>query len=235
MSTETAVIYVITCVINNRVYVGSAKDGKKRFREHLKALMKGKHWNKKFQRSWDKHKAENFKFEIVEECSLDQRWIREQWWINKLCACDPVCGFNFMHSVQELLPSPEMSRMLKAYWKQRWQDPEYRERRTEELKGLVEKPGVREKMQASKVAAWQDPEFRKDRIERFKKAAKQGKAKLSSRAKALWKDPEYRAKQLIERKKRFKDPAFRAKLSVAATNRPGRATWYIDRTRNEIV
>src|SRR5207302_130508 len=110
-----------------------------RLRDHWCFLAKGTHENRRLQRAWDKYGSENFSSYIVEQCSLEQRWVREQWWIDKLCAADRSTGFNIMHSVQGLLPSKQMSKILKDYWHKRWQDPEYAQKRTEELKGLSKK------------------------------------------------------------------------------------------------
>lgn len=213
-SVATADIYTITCVETGKVYVGSAKRGLHRLKGHWAALTRGKHENQYLQRAWRKYGADQFSGKIVETCPLDQRWVREQWWIDNLCVCDRKRGFNVMHSVACLLPSPAMSKVLKKYWKKRWQDPSYKERRTEELKGLVEKPGVRDKMRASKLASWQDPEFRALQTKKHQEwsAKPKNKSKMKSIGKSLWQDPEYRAKQLVERKARFADPAFRAVL-----------------------
>lgn len=229
----TADIYVITCATNSKVYVGSAKQSRIRLKDHWVTLKAGKHVNSYLQRAWNKHGAESFSHKIVESCPLDQRWVREQWWINELRACDKSYGFNSMHSVQELLPSPVMSKKLTRYWKIRWQDPEYKEKRTEELRGLSKKPGVRAKMQASKLASWQDPEYRALQTKKHQEWAAKNKATLRANAKKLWDDPAYRAKQLAERKARFKDPVFRAKLSAAALKRPSKR--FPPVAHNEIV
>lgn len=223
----TAKVYVITCSATSKVYVGSSVKPRIRLKDHWVILTKGCHENSYLQRAWNKYGAEQFSWKIVETCPEDQRWIREQWWIDELRACDRRFGYNAMHSVRGLTPSPIMSKKLKAYWKVRWKDPAYKEKRTQELSGLSKKPGVAEKMRASKLAAWQDPEYREKQSVSRRKAALKNSDKLRARAKSLWEDPEYRAKQMAERKKRFQDPAFRAKLSEAAANRPPRAKWYI--------
>lgn len=225
---NTADIYVITCTATSKVYVGSSVRGRIRLKDHRTALIKGKHQNPYLQNAWLKYGVDCFTHKVVETCSIGDRWVREQWWINKLRACESGFGFNVMHSVQELLPSRRMSRKLKRYWQKRWQDEEYAKQRTEQLRGLVEQPGVREKMSKSKLDQWQDPAYRKKQTEAHKQYAKKNGPKLSAQTKFLWQDPEYRAKQMAERKTRFKDPVFRAKLSVAAQNRKTRAKWIVD-------
>ncbi len=216
---NSADIYIITCTVTHKVYVGSAKRSKVRLDDHWAALANGRHENPHLQRAWNKYGASCFEWEVIETCPLAARWVREQHWIDQRHACDRRYGFNIMHSAQVLLPSPAMSKILKKYWKRRWEDSEYRERRTDELKSLVSKPGVRAKMQASKLASWQDPEYRRIQSEKHRQYAAKNKKKMSANTKNLWNDPEYRAKQMAERKARFQDPAFRAKLSKAALNR----------------
>jgi len=92
-------------------------------------------------------------------------------------------------------------------------------------------------MRESKIENWKDPEYRALQTKKHKQYSEKNRSKLQTQAKSLWANPEYRAKQLAERKARFQDPVFRAKLSVAAQNRRPRAKWIIDKTRafDEIV
>lgn len=63
----TSGIYIIRCIPTNKVYVGSSKNIEERWLQHKQMLLKGSHHSIKLQRAWDKHGAENFEFEIVEE------------------------------------------------------------------------------------------------------------------------------------------------------------------------
>ena len=57
-------IYKITNLINNKFYIGSSSDLKKRLYEHRRELNLGVHANKHLQSAWNKYGEENFKFEI---------------------------------------------------------------------------------------------------------------------------------------------------------------------------
>lgn len=59
-------IYKITNLINEKIYVGSSIDLKRRNRNHFKELIENKHNNQKLQRAFNKYGEENFKFEILE-------------------------------------------------------------------------------------------------------------------------------------------------------------------------
>lgn len=231
---EKASIYVLRCGPNGRVYVGSAKDGKKRILGHFKSLIAGNHVNSYLQRAFNKYGREAFTNEIVEVCLLEDRWLREQHWINALRACDRKHGFNVMHSAQQLQPSPVMSKKLKAYWKKRWSNVDYAKARVEQLKSITARPEVKEKMRADKLARWQDGEYRKllVGIHKDRAARPEVKAQMKSAGVRLWQDPEYREKQMAERKLRFADPAFRLKLSIAAKNRRSKLKVFV---HDEIV
>lgn len=78
-----SVIYAILNKINNKRYVGSAKDFKVRKRIHLNQLKQNKHHSYILQKAWNKYGNNNFEFIILEEV-LDSRFLikREQWWID---------------------------------------------------------------------------------------------------------------------------------------------------------
>lgn len=57
-------IYLITCLSNNKIYVGSAKCLESRFIEHTKLLNISKHYNRHLQNAWSLYGSEAFKFSI---------------------------------------------------------------------------------------------------------------------------------------------------------------------------
>ena len=78
------VIYKITCLINNWVYVGVTVNMYQRKHTHKSALKKGNHGNKQLQNDYNKYGENSFVFEIVEECADEIRIDRETFWINSL-------------------------------------------------------------------------------------------------------------------------------------------------------
>jgi len=62
-------IYLIKNIINKKVYIGSAVNIDKRWKEHKKLLKQGKHHSKHLQYAWNIDGQLNFKFEIIEEVS----------------------------------------------------------------------------------------------------------------------------------------------------------------------
>jgi group I intron endonuclease len=64
-------IYKIINVVNNKFYVGSAVDLKRRKTRHFSELRTGKHNNRYLQAAWVKYGEQAFVFVVVEELSDD--------------------------------------------------------------------------------------------------------------------------------------------------------------------
>lgn len=79
-------IYKIVNKINNKVYVGQAVDIKRRLSEHKSYSFNPNHnsYNYAIHRAIRKYGIENFSFEIIEECSIEQLDEREKYWIKQL-------------------------------------------------------------------------------------------------------------------------------------------------------
>lgn len=78
------VIYKIRNVVNDKFYVGSTVDSRKRFWAHRKALRLGTHDCIHLQRAWNKYGEDCFKFEIVEQLdSRDALYPAEQKWLDE--------------------------------------------------------------------------------------------------------------------------------------------------------
>jgi len=89
-----AIIYKITNLLNNKVYIGSTKSWDKRFKSHLSKLNGNYHINKHLQSAWNKYGEESFKFEIIREVSENILRRAEQFYINKFQSLNPLYGYN---------------------------------------------------------------------------------------------------------------------------------------------
>lgn len=77
-------IYKIINVVNNKFYVGSAVDLKRRKTRHFSELRTGKHNNSKLQNSWNKHGEQAFVFVVVEDLSPEADLLAaENIWLKK--------------------------------------------------------------------------------------------------------------------------------------------------------
>jgi len=95
------VIYKITNTVNNKVYVGQTKWFKKRFGEHLKALLSNSHCNIHLQGSVNKYGKDNFIVEIIEFVEdLKELTAREQYWVDYYKSYDECNGYNLCKDVR---------------------------------------------------------------------------------------------------------------------------------------
>lgn len=67
-----AVIYRITNMANGHYYIGSAESFARREWQHKYALKRNEHKNPRLQAAWNKHGADMFVFEVVEEVPEDR-------------------------------------------------------------------------------------------------------------------------------------------------------------------
>ena len=89
-------IYVITCFVNGKVYVGSGKDLADRRSHHFSALKGVRHRNAHLQASYTKYGRGAFSFAVLEYCSVEDLIARETWWISLLDSCNRIKGYNIL-------------------------------------------------------------------------------------------------------------------------------------------
>ena len=91
-------VYVIRCIANNRLYIGSSSNLAVRLSRHFTMLRGGRHENKKLQRHYDKYGDAAFEcdlLELAESGSLDeveQKWIDHYWPTRLLINCQRKAG-----------------------------------------------------------------------------------------------------------------------------------------------
>lgn len=206
-------IYVIRNLITHKVYVGSSVNLTRRIRNHHADLMAGSHFNEHLQRAWQKHGSGNFAFEIVEECEPSCRIVREQSWISDLQASNPEHGYNVMHTVRGVVPSPRRSKISKDMWN----DPAFVSNIKTKRALTAKDPAFVEKERASAKALWATDEHRQ-KMRRRDEALKRNdgfKAKRRDLAKAQWENPSSRAKGVAAAVQQWSDPEAREKLLEA--------------------
>jgi len=90
-------IYKITCKPTDKIYVGSSKNMKIRYRTHLSNLKSGRHGNPYMKNSYEKYGKEAFEFSILEYCEYENLLDREYFWINELNSTFSSIGFNIIY------------------------------------------------------------------------------------------------------------------------------------------
>lgn len=92
MFTNNPVIYCIKNIINNKIYIGSAKNFRIRRNLHLLQLKKNKHHSIVLQRAWNKYGENNFEFiELTSVLNLKDLIKIEQLFIDELKPQYNIC------------------------------------------------------------------------------------------------------------------------------------------------
>jgi len=81
-------------VPTGKIYIGSAVNLYVRFYGHRTALRGKRHQNQHLQSAWNKHGEHAFTFTVLELVLAPFLLEREQYYLDKLKACDPKRGFN---------------------------------------------------------------------------------------------------------------------------------------------
>lgn len=79
-----AYIYKIQNIKNGKYYIGSANNFEIRKKQHINDLNKLKHHNYLLQRDWNYYGDENFKFTVLEVVPDDQKFQKEQEYLDLL-------------------------------------------------------------------------------------------------------------------------------------------------------
>lgn len=95
-------IYKVTNILNGKIYVGKSVDIQARWTTHLReSMIDDKQWQANyrgvktpFHAAIRKYGADNFTFEVIEECAFEQLNDREKYWIKTLDATNKEKGYN---------------------------------------------------------------------------------------------------------------------------------------------
>jgi group I intron endonuclease len=139
-------IYRITNIINNKIYIGSSRNIKKRFYHHKGVLKNNKHCNKYLQYSYNKYGKENFIYEILEICNENIIIEREQFYIdlynpdyNILKTAYSFSGYKKSREVIEKIALKNRGLIRTEELKKRWSIIKKNNPRPDHYKLIVEK------------------------------------------------------------------------------------------------
>lgn len=90
------VIYKITNIINNKIYIGSASYFDKRIGTHISRLRRNKHDNKYLQSAYNKYGEINFTFSILEETTKELLLVKEQNYLDFYKSYNREIGYNLV-------------------------------------------------------------------------------------------------------------------------------------------
>lgn len=111
-------VYAIVHVASGKRYVGSSgRSFSIRFRDHHRALRKGRHHSGYLQQAWDKHGESAFEFRIEEITPPEHALACEQVFIDWRNSSDRKCGYNRTPTAGSLLGFRHSDEMCKAHGK----------------------------------------------------------------------------------------------------------------------
>lgn len=87
-------VYKITCLANNRVYIGSSNNIHRRIIEHKSDLKLNKHHNRFLQKDYNKYGLSAFQFDVVCYCDVDKLLLKEQQIIDKYAGLNSSSNYN---------------------------------------------------------------------------------------------------------------------------------------------
>src|SRR5262249_9435038 len=123
-------IYQIRCLVDGKVYVGSAVNFRKRWTSHQSQLSRRRHHSRHLQGAWQKHGADQFVFEVLEVVPEKADLARiEQEWLDRTQSFNRSIGFNLSPTAGSALGvklSPETCVKRSAAMKGRKLSPETR-------------------------------------------------------------------------------------------------------------
>ena len=116
---KTIGIYKITNNINNKCYIGSSNNIKKRLAEHKRCLRLGNHHSIILQRAYIKYGLEKFSFDIIKECCEDDLLKFEQEYFglflpeyNVLRVAGSFRGYKHTDETKELLRQKRKNQII---------------------------------------------------------------------------------------------------------------------------
>lgn len=107
-------IYMIVNIVNNHRYIGSSVNIKRRLEVHRANLRHNRHDNLHLQNAWNKYGENNFIFSVLERCSKDDRFIREQYYVDTLKP-----EYNICLDIVQNPPASEESRLKQSNTRKR--------------------------------------------------------------------------------------------------------------------
>lgn len=214
-----AAIYTITCIASGKVYVGQTINVRKRWESHRHYLARGTHRNHHLQRSWAKHGASAFVFEV---CALPLPDLPLAVALNDLeiAVLGQTASAYNLDEVGEprMRVSAETRAKLSAQRKALWDDPEFKEKmRKAQQAAHANMSPEKKAARAQAIAEGQGgPEKAAAKSKRFKTLweSEEHREAQSEKRRGNWEDPDYVARQRASRIVASNDPQVKARRSA---------------------
>lgn len=203
----TTGVYRIHCSANDTYYVGESIKKHCRIKQHINALKRGEHENEHMQRAWDKYGSSAFSYRWVWLCPAEIEDVLSRHKLSRLTRrieADVASamidnGFKLFNikpfdKWDDANPTTnkETAKKVSEAAKNRWRDPEIREKMTNIIRGFSKRPEFK-----AARSAFQKEHKNRPEVKQF----------YSDAAKRQWANPETRAKLMAGlEKSRFKKP-----------------------------
>jgi group I intron endonuclease len=120
-------VYAIVNLIDGKQYVGSSKDLRRRWRDHVNQLQSNKHSNDHLQRAFHKYGATVFEFRILQEIANEEELLSaEQYWLDFTKCYSRHLGYNIDPAANHSITSPETAAKISAKIKGKFRSEETR-------------------------------------------------------------------------------------------------------------
>jgi group I intron endonuclease len=130
-NSKEGIIYKIKNSLNNDFYIGSTGNLKKRYYTHLNDIRSNKNTCIKLIRSVNKYGEQNFIFEIIEKCNINELLTREQYYLDIL---NPKYNISKIAGSNLGIKRTKETKLKKSIsQKENWKKEEYREKHLKEL------------------------------------------------------------------------------------------------------
>lgn len=196
-------IYLIKNTTNNKVYVGSAVNIDKRWKQHKKDLNEGKHHSCHLQSAWDKYGEQSFTFDILELVTNPVHLLAyEQVYLDYYKSYENDRGYN----IYKVAGSPlgvkhteEARRKISESNKGRKHSEETRQKLSEANKGRIVSEDTKNKISEANSGRKRTEEAKKNMSEAKKNISEETRKKMSEARKNI---SEETRKKLSEAAKR---------------------------------
>ena len=188
-------IYFIVNLVNSKLYVGSAVDFEKRWKNHRIELRLNRHCNIYLQAAWNKHGESNFAFYVIEHVDRSQLVEREQYWIDRSQCCDREKGYNLAPTAGSLIgfkPTQETLEKLSKIRKGKKRSEEFKKKISDSWKTRVVSEEAKRNMSLAHIGRKPSEETRKkmseaqlgNTVNLGRKQTEEHKAKIAAGKKA---------------------------------------------------
>lgn len=167
-------IYKITNKINGRVYIGSAKEFKERWKEHTYSLRHQRHSNKFLQADYNKCGEEAFLFEVIEETEgmtkkerlvIEENYIKQHYdgGINCYNLCNKAVSREGSTDKNPEITKAKRSKASKT----QWENSHRREKHKKDMEHYWQSKEAKAKHHETLLTQWNNEIFRRKMSERM--------------------------------------------------------------------